>query len=495
MTYNPQNIRTNEDLKRSVENNCLVGDIIIRGEHINSLGELVEIKGFLGLSDSNIESLGKLKRIEGDFWISHSNVPPNLYSLGELEEVTGTMNLRYSSIQDLSKLTLVIGSVNLRDTPLLSFGRLKEVKGDLFLPDRFKNDKRIETIQVEGKIKFWKDSKRQVSIAQKPTLFAYEVPAWPHQYIYGRESIEALNSDQKQFYNEFKQAFLNGEYWDLNGYTNYAFALLYEIDYMFPTKISLDKYRVYHSALRDCYPVTRPYSESLEVDALMSQNLYLEAWNIINLHEFINLENLHKFINILDVSIASPEVIQKIAGIAYLTEFGRSNISLVQQQLNSMPQLVNTLQAFATNAFNYDSNSETIKSFQELFRQAEDEFRVSNGMPKIGEGWISETNLFYQITQAFPKFKVIHHGSPSWLGRQHLDIEIPDIKLGIEYQGAQHYQPIEFFGGEIALEKTKERDRRKKALCLQNGYNLIIVDEGYDFEEVRMKIKAAKFLS
>ena len=53
--------------------------------------------------------------------------------------------------------------------------------------------------------------------------------------------------------------------------------------------------------------------------------------------------------------------------------------------------------------------------------------REVKGLPKIGEGWISETLLYYAVKDSLPEYEVIHHGNPKWLGLQHLDIYIPDL--------------------------------------------------------------------
>ena len=42
-------------------------------------------------------------------------------------------------------------------------------------------------------------------------------------------------------------------------------------------------------------------------------------------------------------------------------------------------------------------------------------------------------------------------------------------KVGIEYQGQQHYEPAGYFGGEESFKQTQERDKRKKQLCDENG--------------------------
>ena len=60
-----------------------------------------------------------------------------------------------------------------------------------------------------------------------------------------------------------------------------------------------------------------------------------------------------------------------------------------------------------------------------------------------------------------------------WLNRQSLDIYIPSKKIGIEYQGEQHYRPIEFFGGVEAFEYRLMLDERKRKLCKKNNITLI----------------------
>ena len=115
--------------------------------------------------------------------------------------------------------------------------------------------------------------------------------------------------------------------------------------------------------------------------------------------------------------------------------------------------------------------------------------RVEKGLPKIGEGWISETRLFYAIKEAFDFTIVLHHASPGWLGLQHFDIFIPEFSIAIEYQGIQHSKPIDFFGGEEAFIKNKERDERKKQLCALNNCTLIYAFPEDKHIEIIKKVK------
>ena len=105
-------------------------------------------------------------------------------------------------------------------------------------------------------------------------------------------------------------------------------------------------------------------------------------------------------------------------------------------------------------------------------------------IPRIGEGWISETELYYKLQRAFPDSDVLHHASPKWLGRQHLDIFIPAYSVGVEFQGTQHDEPVNYFGGQEAFNAIKRRDARKKRNCKKNGVHLIEVRSGYDFNEL-----------
>lgn len=112
--------------------------------------------------------------------------------------------------------------------------------------------------------------------------------------------------------------------------------------------------------------------------------------------------------------------------------------------------------------------------FEEILRDAENKLRVTLGMPKIGEGWISEMEMFNLIKTRFPNAK--HHARPKWLKPQHLDVFDEVHNLAFEYQGKQHYEPVDYFGGKTALSNTRKLDKRKQNLCKRNGIKLIYWD-------------------
>ena len=112
-----------------------------------------------------------------------------------------------------------------------------------------------------------------------------------------------------------------------------------------------------------------------------------------------------------------------------------------------------------------------------LSKEAENKARDIVGVPKISEGWVSETALFRKLETEFSNTKVVQHGRPTWLGRQHFDIWFPNWKIAVEYHGRQHFEPVEFFGGKEVFLKTVERDKRKVNLSKKHGVKLLIVTE------------------
>lgn len=72
------------------------------------------------------------------------------------------------------------------------------------------------------------------------------------------------------------------------------------------------------------------------------------------------------------------------------------------------------------------------------------------------------------------------------VGSSPYDFSIPSKKYGlilIEYNGIQHYESSEFFGGDEQLKKQKEHDRLKKEYAKKHGYKLIIIKYTYDSYE------------
>lgn len=536
------------DLLRINKNGVIYNSVVFRNDTISVITDLKIIHGSLGLSECSIQSLGSLERINGDFWMSNQLITNSINDIGQLVEVRGNCSLRFTKVESLSNLEYVGGTLNLRDSPIRDLGNLKKVGGNLLLPKESKNRFNLDKIEVNGKISFWetvKNNQEHENKAQENCIYHYvKIVDWPHQYIFSLNDLFKASPEQKLFYKDFKNAFNNNVHYDLKGNYNYAFVLLFDLLRFF--KRNSHSHFFFDTMLRmsHYYPKVGPY---IYPDLILKYNLigeFEKAWQLIKKTNKIDLFNYFEFQQHLNKSLFEDVGIMFFAENWVLTEFGRSNIEEIIQIANKTVLEREKVQSEKfTDSFFYDEI--IIKSiidkglnlefqtdinvdyysiffeFQEEFeiakekhfasrkyagfptiileaiktranqilRNSENEFRKLKGIPKIGEGWINETRLFYEITRYFVGYKIIQHASPTWLGRQHLDIYFPKENIGIEYQGIQHYKPVDFFGGTVGYEKTKERDRRKLLLCIENNCKLIHVDEGYLLEDVIKEIE------
>ncbi|WJI08798.1 zinc ribbon domain-containing protein [Methanobacterium sp. CWC-01] len=271
-------------------------------------------------------------------------------------------------------------------------------------------------------------------------------------------------------------------------------------DYNFKDlKNDFKKLKRYFDYERDFNKLTKYYSPDNQL-RFFPELTYYDLKNLSH-------KDLLRLKNNLDKR-AYPEVFDKINPILsnsskYLLEpsYGISNYKnlsnyqeihankrvIVNSIFRSVPKII-SIQSYTFNVpYIIVKTLET--ALKKIIRESENLYREEKGIPRVGEGWVSETELYYKIKEAFPAEKIIHHGRPKWLGRQHLDIYFPKRNIAIEYQGLQHDQPVEFFGGEEAFKKRLELDTRKREICIKNNCYLIHVYPNYDFKTVKNKIK------
>ena len=85
--------------------------------------------------------------------------------------------------------------------------------------------------------------------------------------------------------------------------------------------------------------------------------------------------------------------------------------------------------------------------------------------------WKNEFSL-YRLIKDFVS-DTVFQAQPTWLRPQSLDIYIESKSIGIEYQGIQHFQPVNYFGGEEGYLQIVQRDEKKKQICKEHGVQLL----------------------
>jgi len=65
------------------------------------------------------------------------------------------------------------------------------------------------------------------------------------------------------------------------------------------------------------------------------------------------------------------------------------------------------------------------------------------------------------------------------------DFFLPKLNLIIEYNGKQHYDSVDFFGGSKGLKSTQKRDKIKYDFCKKNKINFEIIR--YD-EDIKLRV-------
>ena len=114
---------------------------------------------------------------------------------------------------------------------------------------------------------------------------------------------------------------------------------------------------------------------------------------------------------------------------------------------------------------------------------------------KIIGSFFNENLLFREVKKKFSnQFTIISQGSPEWLKPQRFDIFIPEINLAIEYQGEQHFYPVDFGGkgkkyAQKQFQENLKRDIIKKEKALKNNCTIFFVNPKYNLNDIFLNIE------
>lgn len=426
------------------------------------------------------------KKVTGFLHISCKEHYSKINTLGNIELVELDAYLRYSFISDLGELKIVNGNLNLRDTLINDLGKLEIVNGKLDLPKRLENKLDLKNLQVKGSIKYWNDDKK-----------------WKRPNFEDYKELENIKSD---FYNNFQLYHKNNQFekaWNILRIYNFRvlntgvnISEIYKFEKLLNRKLlePIDIITSTGSSILNRHTsnnLTSFYNHlNQRIEILYSENksFFISFFGDIKL-DFKKL-NSSFIIKKNDKTSKEKYVFNEQTFLSYRNHFCTENeYSFRKNQLKTHFKI----NYVSNDNFNCFIETALIERLKKIVREEEDEFRVSLGLPKIGEGWISETELFQKLKQHFSNYTVIHHGKPKWLGRQHFDIWFPELNIAIEYQGLQHDIAVEYFGGEISFEANQKRDELKKQKCKDNKCHLIEVRPDYVFEklinDISLKIK------
>lgn len=128
---------------------------------------------------------------------------------------------------------------------------------------------------------------------------------------------------------------------------------------------------------------------------------------------------------------------------------------------------------------------------RQVDRVIEDMVRERFDFRPMGSGSTGESILFQIVKRIFPGEPIHRCSRPDFLDGLELDVFLPQRSLAFEFQGQQHYDPVEHWGGDDGLTDLRERDERKRKACSAQGIDLIEVrfDEPLTEAELRARIE------
>lgn len=96
------------------------------------------------------------------------------------------------------------------------------------------------------------------------------------------------------------------------------------------------------------------------------------------------------------------------------------------------------------------------------------------------------------MKKSFPEVEFIWEYKSEWLGEQRIDIFLPKYNIAIEYNGEQHYFPVEVFGGEERFQLQIQQDELKIEKCKNNQVDLLIIKYDNEKEDLKAVCEAIK---
>lgn len=143
-----------------------------------------------------------------------------------------------------------------------------------------------------------------------------------------------------------------------------------------------------------------------------------------------------------------------------------SNIIFVGEYINAH---IPTLHKCLIHEFEWEANPNNILSGKgcPICKESVGERQVRQ--------WLCNNNIVYEVQYKFEDCCDIN-ALP-------FDFYLPDYNACIEYDGEQHYRPIDYFGGQESFERTVKHDKLKNDYCANNNIRLLRISYLENIEE------------
>ncbi len=174
------------------------------------------------------------------------------------------------------------------------------------------------------------------------------------------------------------------------------------------------------------------------------------------------------------------------------TETAHQKTRLTQEEFISRAQNVHA-NKFDYSNLNYKSLKDDVKIIcpkHGEFEQNANNHLLGFGCPKCSEsrGEKIVSDILKNNNIKFERQKRFEHcfniGPKGKCTRLPMDFYLPEYNAIVEYDGKQHFEPIETFGGENAFKTLQIRDQIKNTFCKENNIKMIRIDYRLPFSEI-----------
>ena len=238
--------------------------------------------------------------------------------------------------------------------------------------------------------------------------------------------------------------------------------------------------------IENCLIFTNQLNREKLKERIKNNLIYYHWW------DFLSFEKLCQKLVELDFVKSTVLLIGEANLIEYLKRKYINKDQIISQLLENFEP-----SNFAIDAMNDTFRGEVMFDYNWLFgnelkksiRILENECRYDFKQKIIG-AFYNEDLLFREIKRTFGEdHEVVSQGSPYWLSPQRFDIYFPKLNIAIEYQGEQHFEPIDFGGmgeeeAERQFQNNLKRDELKKEKAQKHNCALIYVLPDFDIEVV-----------